>query len=129
MKEKVLEQLKKTFRPEFLNRIDAVVVFRSLTQAQIREIVELMLVRVEERLNEHEITLEAGDEAKRLLAEEGYDAHFGARPLRRVIQNKIEDPLSEAILAGEFKAGDTVVLEIEDGEIRLRSKELMEAAQ
>ncbi|MDH4207758.1 MAG: ATP-dependent Clp protease ATP-binding subunit [Anaerolineae bacterium] len=129
MKEKVLEQLKRTFRPEFLNRIDAVVVFRSLTQAQIREIVELMLSGVEERLKEHEITLEAGNEAKEQLAEEGYDRHFGARPLRRVIQNKIEDPLSEAILAGEFKAGDTVVLEIEDGEIRLRSKELMQAAQ
>jgi ATP-dependent Clp protease ATP-binding subunit ClpC len=127
MKEKVLDQLKKTFRPEFLNRIDAVVVFRSLTQDQIREIVELMLGRVRERLDEHEITLEATDEAKKLLAEEGYDPHFGARPLRRVIQNAIEDPLSEAILAGEFSAGDTVVLDVEDGEIRLRSKELMEA--
>ena len=129
MKEKVLDQLKKTFRPEFLNRIDAVVVFRSLTQEQIREIVELMLTRVKERLDEHEITLEATDEAKELLAEEGYDPHFGARPLRRVIQNVIEDPLSEAILAGEFEAGDTVVVDVEDGEIRLRSKELMEAAQ
>jgi ATP-dependent Clp protease ATP-binding subunit ClpC len=127
MKEKVLDQLKKTFRPEFLNRIDAVVVFRSLTQDQIREIVELMLGRVRERLDEHEITLEATDEAKKLLAEEGYDPHFGARPLRRVIQNAIEDPLSEAILAGEFSAGNTVVLDVEDGEIRLRSKELMEA--
>jgi ATP-dependent Clp protease ATP-binding subunit ClpC len=106
-----------------------VVVFRSLTQEQIREIVELMLTRVRERLDEHEITLEATDEAKELLAEEGYDPHFGARPLRRVIQNVIEDPLSEAILAGEFEAGDTVVVGIEDGEIRLRSKELMEAAQ
>jgi ATP-dependent Clp protease ATP-binding subunit ClpC len=129
MKEKVLDQLKKTFRPEFLNRIDAVVVFRSLTQDQIREIVELMLGRVRERLDEHEITLEATDESKKLLAEEGYDPHFGARPLRRVIQNAIEDPLSEAILAGEFSAGDTVVLDVEDGEIRLRSKELMEATQ
>jgi ATP-dependent Clp protease ATP-binding subunit ClpC len=129
MKEKVLDQLKKTFRPEFLNRIDAVVVFRSLTQEQIREIVELMLTRVRERLDEHEITLDATDEAKELLAEEGYDRHFGARPLRRVIQNVIEDPLSEAILAGEFEAGDTVVVDVEDGEIRLRSKELMEAAQ
>ncbi len=129
MKEKVLDQLKKTFRPEFLNRIDAVVVFRSLTQQQIREIVELMLSRVRERLDEHEITLEASDEAKEVLAKQGYDPHFGARPLRRVIQNMIEDPLSEAILAGEFKTGDTVVLEIEDGEIRLRSKELMEATQ
>jgi ATP-dependent Clp protease ATP-binding subunit ClpC len=128
MKEKVLDQLKKTFRPEFLNRIDAIVVFRALTKEQIREIVELMLSQVQERLNEHEVELEATDEAKELLAKEGYDPHFGARPLRRVIQNMIEDPLSEAILAGEFKPGDTVLLDAEDDEIALRTKELMEAS-
>jgi ATP-dependent Clp protease ATP-binding subunit ClpC len=129
MKDKVLDQLKKTFRPEFLNRIDAVVVFRALTKEQIREIVELMLSRVQERLDEHEITLEATDEAKELLAKQGYDPHFGARPLRRVIQTVIEDPLSEAILAGQYSAGDTVVLLAEDDEIKLGTKELMEAAQ
>jgi ATP-dependent Clp protease ATP-binding subunit ClpC len=129
MKDKVLDQLKKTFRPEFLNRIDAVVVFRALTKPQIREIVELMLRQVQERLNEHQMTLEASEEAKELLAVQGYDPHFGARPLRRVIQTMIEDPLSEAILAGEYKPGDTVLLEIEDDEIKLRSKELMEATQ
>jgi ATP-dependent Clp protease ATP-binding subunit ClpC len=127
MKEKVLEQLKKTFRPEFLNRIDAIVVFRALTKEQIRQIVELMLSQVQERLDEHEVSLEATDEAKELLAKEGYDPHFGARPLRRVIQTMIEDPLSEAILAGEFKAGDTVLVEVEDDEIKLRSEELVEA--
>lgn len=127
MKEKVLDQLKKKFRPEFLNRIDAIVVFRSLTKEQIRKIVELMLSRVQERLDEHEVQLEAADEAKELLAQEGYDPHYGARPLRRVIQTMIEDPLSEAILAGKFKSGDTVVLEIEEGEIKLRSKQLMQA--
>ena len=129
MKDKVLDQLKKTFRPEFLNRIDAVVVFRALTKPQIREIVELMLKQVQERLDEHQMALEASEEAKELLATQGYDPHFGARPLRRVIQTMIEDPLSEAILAGEYKPGDTVLLEIEDDEIKLRSKELMEAAQ
>jgi ATP-dependent Clp protease ATP-binding subunit ClpC len=129
MKDKVLDQLKKTFRPEFLNRIDAVVVFRALTKPQIREIVELMLKQVQERLDEHQMTLEASEEAKELLATQGYDPHFGARPLRRVIQTMIEDPLSEAILAGEYKPGDTVFLEIEEDEIKLRSKELIEAPQ
>ena len=129
MKDKVLDQLKKTFRPEFLNRIDAVVVFRALTRPQIREIVELMLKQVQERLDEHQMTLEASDEAKELLATQGYDPHFGARPLRRVIQTVIEDPLSEAILAGEYQPGSTVLLEIEDDEIKLHSKELMEAPQ
>jgi ATP-dependent Clp protease ATP-binding subunit ClpC len=127
MKDKVLDQLKKTFRPEFLNRIDAIVVFRALTKEQIRQIVDLMLTQVQERLDEHEVTLEATEEAMELLAKEGYDPHFGARPLRRVIQTMIEDPLSEAILAGKFEAGDTVLLEVEEGEIKLRTKELMEA--
>ncbi len=129
MKDKVLDQLKKTFRPEFLNRIDAVVVFRALTKEQIRQIVELMLSQVQERLDEHEMTLEVTDEAKELLASQGYDPHFGARPLRRVIQTVIEDPLSEAILAGRYKAGGTVLLEAEDDEIKLGTKELVEAAQ
>jgi ATP-dependent Clp protease ATP-binding subunit ClpC len=129
MKDKVLDQLKKTFRPEFLNRIDAVVVFRALTKPQIREIVDLMLMQVQERLDEHQMTLEASEEAKELLATQGYDPHFGARPLRRVIQTMIEDPLSEAILAGEYQPGDTVLLEIEDDQIKLRGKELMEATQ
>jgi ATP-dependent Clp protease ATP-binding subunit ClpC len=129
MKDKVLGQLKKTFRPEFLNRIDAVVVFRALNKKQIREIVELMLSEVQERLDEHEITLEASEEAKGLLATQGYDPHYGARPLRRVIQTMIEDPLSEAILAGEYNTGDTVILEIEDDEIKLLSKELLQATQ
>jgi ATP-dependent Clp protease ATP-binding subunit ClpC len=128
MKEKVLEQLKKTFRPEFLNRIDAIVVFRALSKEQIREIVELMLSQVQERLDEHEVTLEVTEEAKELLAKEGYDPHFGARPLRRVIQTMVEDPLSEAILAGMYQSGDTVLLEVEDDEIELRTKELMGAS-
>jgi ATP-dependent Clp protease ATP-binding subunit ClpC len=128
MKEKVLDQLKRTFRPEFLNRIDAIVVFHALSKEQIRQIVELMLSQVQERLDEHEVKLEATDEAKELLAKEGYDPHFGARPLRRVIQTLIEDSLSEAILAGEFKAGDTVLVEVEEDKIKLGSKELVGAS-
>jgi len=126
MKEKVLDQLKKTFRPEFLNRIDATVVFHALTKEQIKEIVELMLSQVQERLRHQEIKLEATEEAKEFLAKEGYDPHFGARPLRRAIQQRVEDPLSEGVLAGEFQPGDTVVVDLVDEEIRLRALELVE---
>ena len=126
MKEKVLDQLKKTFRPEFLNRVDATVVFHALTKEQIKQIVELMLSQLQERLRHQEIKLEATEEAKELLAKEGYDPHFGARPLRRVIQQRVEDPLSEGVLAGEFQAGDTVVVDVVDEQIRLRALELVE---
>jgi ATP-dependent Clp protease ATP-binding subunit ClpC len=126
MKEKVLDQLKRTFRPEFLNRVDATVVFRALTKEQIKQIVELMLSQVQERLRHQEIQLEATEEAKELLAKEGYDPHFGARPLRRVIQQRVEDPLSEGMLAGEFRPGDTVVVDLVEEQIRLRALELVE---
>ncbi len=126
MKEKVLDQLKKTFRPEFLNRVDATVVFHALTKEQIKQIVELMLSQVQERLRHQEIQLEATEEAKELLAKEGYDPHFGARPLRRVIQQKVEDPLSEGMLAGEFRPSDTVVVDQVEEQIRLRALELVE---
>ncbi|MGB5933886.1 MAG: ATP-dependent Clp protease ATP-binding subunit [Anaerolineae bacterium] len=126
MKEKVLDQLKKTFRPEFLNRVDATVVFHALTKEQIKQIVELMLSQVQERLRHQEIKLEATEEAKELLAKEGYDPHFGARPLRRVIQQRVEDPLSEGVLAGEFQPGDTAVVDAVDEQIRLRALELVE---
>lgn len=126
MKEKVLDQLKKTFRPEFLNRVDATVVFHALTKEQIKQIVELMLSQLQERLRHQEIKLEATEEAKELLAKEGYDPHFGARPLRRVIQQRVEDPLSEGVLAGEFQPGDTAVVHAVDEQIRLRALELVE---
>ncbi len=126
MKEKVLDQLKKTFRPEFLNRVDATVVFHALTKEQIKQIVELMLSQLQERLRHQEIKLEATEKAKELLAKEGYDPHFGARPLRRVIQQRVEDPLSEGVLAGEFQPGDTAVVDVVDEQIRLRALELVE---
>ncbi len=115
MKEKVLGELKKTFRPEFLNRIDAIVVFHSLTKEQIRQIVDLMLKQVAKPLAEKDIKLEITEAAKDFLGEKGYDPTFGARPLRRVIQNLVEDPLSEALLRGEFQPGDTVKID-SDGE-------------
>ena len=103
MKENLLNELKKTFRPEFLNRVDSVVVFHSLTKEQIREIVDLMLTTVNQQLKEKSIKLEVSEAAKDYLGEKGYDEVFGARPLRRVIQNMIEDKLSEDLLRHEFK--------------------------
>jgi ATP-dependent Clp protease ATP-binding subunit ClpC len=108
MKEKLLDELKKTFRPEFLNRIDGVVVFHSLNKEHIRNIVNLMLAQVSQQLAEKEIKLEVTDAAKDFLGEKGYDEVFGARPLRRVIQDMVEDKLSEAVLRSEFKAYDKV---------------------
>jgi ATP-dependent Clp protease ATP-binding subunit ClpC len=108
MKNRVMGALKDTFRPEFLNRIDGVMVFRSLTKEQIKDIVDLELNRVRTELTEQNVKLEVSDEVKSYLAETGYDADYGARPLRRAIQDQLEDRLSEALLAGEFKSGDTV---------------------
>lgn len=120
MKEKVLGQLKRTFRPEFLNRIDAIAVFRALSEEQIKEIVDFMFRRIQERIKDQHIQLELTEEARELLAKEGYDPLFGARPLRRVMQRRIEDALSEAVLAGTFKQGQRVIVDAADGEISLR---------
>jgi len=117
MKEKLLGELKKTFRPEFLNRIDGVVVFHSLTKEHIRKIVDLMLGQVSKQLEEKGIKLEVTDGAKDLLGEKGYDEVFGARPLRRVIQDMVEDKLSESFLRGKFQPGDTAVVDVEGEEI------------
>ncbi|MBI2869152.1 MAG: ATP-dependent Clp protease ATP-binding subunit, partial [Chloroflexi bacterium] len=122
MKENLLGELKKTFRPEFLNRIDAVVVFHSLTKEQIRRIVDLMLGTVSKQLAEKSLKLEVSEAAKDFLGEKGYDEVFGARPLRRVIQNLIEDKLSEDLLRGKFHPGDTVVIDLEGNEIVARQQ-------
>jgi ATP-dependent Clp protease ATP-binding subunit ClpC len=120
MKEKLLAKLKRTFRPEFLNRVDGIIVFKSLTREEIKQIVELELDKIRERLKEREISLIATDEARGFIADEGYSTEFGARHLKRVIQRLIEDPLSEAILAGEFNRGDTVIADLEEGMIKLK---------
>jgi len=117
MKEKLLGELKKTFRPEFLNRVDVVVVFHSLSKEHIRKIVDLMLVQVSKQLGEKGIKLEVTDAAKDLLGTKGYDEVFGARPLRRVIQDMVEDKLSESFLRGKFQPGDTAVVDVEGEEI------------
>jgi ATP-dependent Clp protease ATP-binding subunit ClpC len=120
MKESLLGEMKKQFSPEFLNRIDGTVVFHPLTKEQIRLIVDIMLSTVTKQLLEKEIKLEVTEAAKDFLGEKGYDEVFGARPLRRVIQNVLEDKLSEDLLRGKFRAGDTVVVDLENGEIIVR---------
>ena len=123
MRRKLLDELKRKFRPEFINRVDSVIVFRELSQDNILQIVDIILGRVNERLEEHDLRVEATAEAKAWLAEEGYDPEFGARPLRRVIQTEVEDTLSDAVLAGRFKEGDTVIVDLAEDEIDLRRRE------
>jgi len=117
MKETVQEELKRQFRPEFLNRIDEVIVFHKLTIADVKLIVDLLMRRVEEQLKSKDIDIELTDAAKTLLAEKGYDQALGARPLRRTIQRLVEDPLSEKILHKEFRAGETVFVDRAGDEI------------
>jgi ATP-dependent Clp protease ATP-binding subunit ClpC len=123
VRKKVDDALKQLFRPEFLNRIDATIIFHALSNEEIRQISMLMLTRVQEQLKEHGLTLDVRDDAYDLLAKRGYDPAFGARPLRRIITNLIEDPLSEGVLEDRFRAGDTVVVDtatLESGETYLR---------
>ncbi|UMZ75343.1 ATP-dependent Clp protease ATP-binding subunit [Natranaerofaba carboxydovora] len=116
MKESIMDELKNTFRPEFLNRVDENIVFHALEKEHLREIVELMLKEIDDRMEEFDIEFEITEEAKKYLAEEGYDPTYGARPLRRAIQKKVEDVLSEKILKGDFSYGDQVIVDVdEDG--------------
>jgi ATP-dependent Clp protease ATP-binding subunit ClpC len=115
MKDRVTDELKKSFRPEFLNRIDEVIVFRSLTPDDVKEIVDLMMKRVREQLKAKDLDVELTDEAKTLLASKGYDLALGARPLRRTIQRMVEDPLAEKSVEG-FRERQTIIIDA-DGEI------------
>jgi len=120
MRKKLNESLKRAFRPEFINRMDSVVIFRSLNKEDIKRIVSLELAKVSERLKDHNLLLTASEEALTSLSTLGYDTEFGARPLRRVIQQKVEDPLSDRLLAGEFLNGDSITIDVnEDGELTL----------
>ena len=111
MKAHVNRELKQQFRPEFLNRVDDLIVFPQLTKDEVRQIVDLMIVRLDKRLVEQEMTIELTEAAKELLAERGFDPVLGARPLRRAIQRDIEDALSEKILFGEIERGQKVIVD------------------
>ncbi|MPZ15414.1 MAG: AAA domain-containing protein, partial [Chloroflexi bacterium] len=117
VRDRALEAVRAHFRPEFLNRIDEIVVFHPLDHAQLRAIVEIQLRNVQARLAERKIELEVADAAKDLLAESGFDPVYGARPLRRAIQRSLLDPLAQRVLAGEFREGDAVHVAVEGGKL------------
>jgi ATP-dependent Clp protease ATP-binding subunit ClpC len=120
MKQKVMDELKRTFRPEFLNRVDDVLVFHALSPEEIRNIVDIELRRVQEQLRDRDIELELSDEVRDLLCSEGYDPRLGARPLRRAIQRLIEDPVAEVIIGRGTRPAGVVVGDVEDGEVKFR---------
>jgi ATP-dependent Clp protease ATP-binding subunit ClpC len=123
LRNRVNDALRMVFRPEFLNRLDGTIIFHALTNTEIRQITHYMLQRIQKQLDEHRLTLQVTDEACDLLAKRGYDPAFGARPLRRIITNLIEDPLSEGFLDGRFVAGDTIIVDVatlDNGEEYLR---------
>jgi ATP-dependent Clp protease ATP-binding subunit ClpC len=117
MREKLMAQLKKAFRPEFLNRVDGIVVVRALSRDEITRIVDLELHKVQERIAHQAINLQASEPAKQYLSDRGYNFEFGARPLRRVIQNEVEDVLSDGFLSGKFEKGDTVEIDLVEGNL------------
>lgn len=120
MKEKVLEQLKHTFRPEFLNRIDELIVFQSLTEAELKDIIGLLVQDLTERVEHSGYDLEISDPARSLILKEGYEPAYGARPLKRAIQKLIEDKVSEEILMKNVEPGDTILVDAEDGQIVIK---------
>ena len=129
MRKKLTETLRRAFRPEFINRVDSVIVFRALNKENIQKIVLLEIKKVAKRLEDHDITLTASPAALNLIGEQGYDAEMGARPLRRVIQQKVEDPLSDSLLSGEFNDGDAIQVDVSpDGDIILDRLETAEPA-
>ena len=116
MRRKLNIALKRTFRPEFINRVDSTIIFRALNRDDLHSIVSLELEKVSTRLEEYDIVLDASPDAIQLLSELGYDPEFGARPLRRVIQNRIEDNLSDGLLSGRFENGDIVMIDVTEDE-------------
>ncbi len=122
MRDNVMSELKRTFRPEFLNRVDEVIVFHALEKEHLVEIVELMLKELGERIKEFNMELDFTETAKKYLAEQGYDPTYGARPLRRVIQKQVEDRMSEKMLNGEFTHGDTVIVDVEEEKLLFKKK-------
>jgi ATP-dependent Clp protease ATP-binding subunit ClpB len=119
----VLDELRAHFRPEFLNRIDETIVFHPLGREHMAHIIDMQMARLLARLEERKITLTLTDEAKTALVEEGYDPVYGARPLKRTLQRRVLDPLAMAVLQGEFREGDEVVLDVEDGALHFAKRE------
>ena len=124
MREKVLGEVKNVFRPEFLNRVDMIVVFRALGKSDVLNIVDIELVRITKQLKEQNLELDSTQGAKELLVDKGFDPDFGARPLRRVIQNTIEDELAERLLAGKLKSGGLVKVDRDGDTITIETTEL-----
>ncbi len=128
MKGKVMSAVKKTFRPEFINRIDEIIVFHELTEEQLRSIVDLMVKDLQKRLSERKLAVELTEDTKSWLAREGYDPIYGARPLRRVIERYVENPLSTKLLRGEFGEGDTVIVARSDKGLTFKTKKATKVA-
>lgn len=122
MKEKVLNEVKKTFRPEFLNRLDEIIVFHELSEEQLRKIIDLLAKDLEKRLAERKLGVEISEKAKSWLAKEGYDPIYGARPLRRALEKYVENPLSIKVLGGEFKEGATILVDVGDEGLTFKTK-------
>jgi ATP-dependent Clp protease ATP-binding subunit ClpC len=118
-----MNELKRVFRPEFINRIDEIVVFHSLNREEVAQILEIMIGEVRQRLSDMNISVEFTKSAKDYLIENGYDVKFGARPLRRLIQKEIEDRLAMQILKGKFKTGDKIVVGLRNNKINFRTKD------
>jgi ATP-dependent Clp protease ATP-binding subunit ClpC len=117
MSESMLRELRRIFRPELLNRVDEIIVFHPLTKDQIVRIVDLMVEKVRAQLAERQISLQLSEAARQLLAEKGFDEEYGARPLRRTIQRLVENPISRGLLEQQFREGDTIIVDAQNGEI------------
>jgi ATP-dependent Clp protease ATP-binding subunit ClpB len=126
MRRRVLEALNQHFRPEFLNRVDEIIIFQSLSLEDLVQIVDIQLRHLEKRLAEHKITVHVTGEAKRYLAEKGYDPVYGARPLKRVIQRELQDPLAKEMLEGKFMDGDVIEVDVQDGQLRFEREAVLE---
>ena len=116
-----MEALRAQFRPEFLNRVDEIVIFKALSLDEIKLIVDIQLMRLQKLLTDRKIGIKLTDAAKEMIAREGFDPVYGARPLKRAIQREVQNPLAVKILEGEFKAGDDIVVDVTDGKVVFRS--------
>ena len=128
MREKIMEEAKKTFRPEFLNRLDDIVVFRSLTKPDLIQILDLEISKVMERLKTRNIVLQLDEKAKDFLVTKGYDPTYGARPMRRAVERSLEDPLAEEILKGVFHEGEPILVSADNDKLTFSQKAAAEGA-